>query len=56
MTEGESEKAQEPTFAKKKQQNEEKKDFPPILKYIKTQVPNNLGFLLFYHRGRFLII
>lgn len=38
MTDGEGEKTQEPTFAKKKQQTEEKKDCPPILKYIKTQV------------------
>lgn len=38
INEGGSDKAQENTQSKKKEQNEEKKDYPHILKYIKTQV------------------
>lgn len=42
MNEGESEKIQDQSNSNKKQQNEEKKDYPHILKYIKTQVRNIL--------------
>lgn len=40
INEGESENKHEQTNSKKKQQSEEKKDYPHILKYIKTQVNN----------------
>lgn len=38
VNDGGSDKAQEPSQVNQKQAPEEKKDHPPILKYIKTQV------------------